>query len=599
MILQSLVHLYDELSRQGKVAKEGWGIAKVSHRLVINTSGQLIGIISARRKVLRGKKEKEIPTEMIVPLPVIRAVGIKANFLCDSSSYMLGVDDKGKPERTRKCFEASKELHHHILDHCTSMEAKAILAFFDSWDVTKALDNHFVKDNLDDILAGSNFLLQIDGTDATEVPEIREAWEKYYNGTGSGEADSAVGPCLVTGKENQPIAVLHPKIKGVMGAQSSGANLVSFNAAAFCSYGHDGEQGKNAPVSEEAALAYGTALNYLLADDRHRKIFGDTTVVYWSEHAADVYQDCFMDMLGDDSGIGDKELDDILASIKNGVPADLNGVTIDPEEPFYILGLAPSAARISVRFFFRNTFGNVISALEAHQERMRLVHASWEKDRIPLWQILKATANPHSKDSASSPLLAGSLMVSIFNNSRYPEAVYQNILRRIYSDRDEAADAGKKAIQKVSYVKAVFIKACLLKNYQKDWEGKIQMAVNEKCNDVSYVLGRLFSVLENIQQAANPNINTTIKDRYFNSACATPASVFPVLLKLANAHLGKLDQPKAVFFKKKLGALMDKIVMPDTGTPLPHRLTLDEQGAFVLGYYQETQERFAGKKEEK
>lgn len=125
------------------------------------------------------------------------------------------------------------------------------------------------------------------------------------------------------------------------------------------------------------------------------------------------------------------------------------------------------------------------------------------------------------------------------------------------------------------------------------------MAVNEKCNDVSYVLGRLFSVLENIQQAANPNINTTIKDRYFNSACATPASVFPVLLKLANAHLGKLDQPKAVFFKKKLGALMDKIVMPDTGTPLPHRLTLDEQGAFVLGYYQETQERFAGKKEEK
>lgn len=353
------------------------------------------------------------------------------------------------------------------------------------------------------------------------------------------------------------------------------------------------------PVSEEAALAYGTALNYLLADDRHRKIFGDTTVVYWSEHAADVYQDCFMDMLGDDSGIGDKELDDILASIKNGVPADLNGVTIDPEEPFYILGLAPSAARISVRFFFRNTFGNVISALEAHQERMRLVHASWEKDRIPLWQILKATANPHSKDSASSPLLAGSLMVSIFNNSRYPEAVYQNILRRIYSDRDEAADAGKKAIQKVSYVKAAFIKACLLKNYQKDWEGKIQMAVNEKCNDVSYVLGRLFSVLENIQQAANPNINTTIKDRYFNSACATPASVFPVLLKLANAHLGKLDQPKAVFFKKKLGALMDKIVMPDTGTPLPHRLTLDEQGAFVLGYYQETQERFAGKKEEK
>lgn len=122
------------------------------------------------------------------------------------------------------------------------------------------------------------------------------------------------------------------------------------------------------------------------------------------------------------------------------------------------------------------------------------------------------------------------------------------------------------------------------------------MAVNENCNDISYVLGRLFSVLENIQLSANPGINSTIKDRYFNSACATPASVFPVLLKLVNAHLGKLDQPREIYFKKKLGALTDKIAMPDTGTPLPHRLTLDEQGAFVLGYYQETQARYAGKR---
>lgn len=122
------------------------------------------------------------------------------------------------------------------------------------------------------------------------------------------------------------------------------------------------------------------------------------------------------------------------------------------------------------------------------------------------------------------------------------------------------------------------------------------MAVNENCNDISYVLGRLFSVLENIQKSANHGSNSTIKDRYFNSACATPAAVFPLLWKLTNAHLGKLDQPKAAYFKKKLGMLMDKIAMPDTGTPLPHRLTLDEQGAFVLGYYQETQARYAGKR---
>lgn len=595
MILQSLVHLYDELSRQGKVARAGWGIAKISHRLIINDSGKLMGVVSARKKVIRGKKEREIPNEMVVPLPVSRSSGVKANFLFDSSSYLLGVDDKGKPERTRQCFEAAKELYHHLLEHCTSPEARAILAFFDSWEVENARNYEAVANNLDDILAGSFFLFQVNGTDATEVPEIREVWEEYYRKEATPVDESDSGTCLVTGKENQPIMVIHPKIKGVRGAQSSGAALVSFNGDAFCSYGHDGEQGKNAPVSVEAAQAYGTALNYLLSDDKHHKVCGDTTVVYWAEHGEDACAEVFTGMMGDDSRIEDKDLDDIISHIKQGKLVDLKGITIDPEEPFYILGLAPSAARVSVRFFLRNSFGNVIKSLAAHHERMKICHAEWEKDRIPFWQILKATANPHSKDGASSPLLAGRLMVSLFNNTRYPEAVYQNIIRRIYSDRDE----DDKGIKKISYVKAAFIKASLLKNYQKDWEGKIQMAVNENCRDVSYVLGRLFAVLENIQQAANPNVNTTIKDRYFNSACATPASVFPVLLKLTNAHLGKLEQPRAVFFKKKLGNLLDKIAMPDTGTPLPHRLTLDEQGAFVLGYYQETQERFAGKKEDK
>lgn len=598
MILQSLVHLYDELSRQGKVAKEGWGIAKVSHRLVLDEAGNLIGIVSARKTVLRGKKEKEIPSEMVVPKPVIRASGVKANFLCDNSGYFLGVDDKGKPGRTKECFEAAGALHHQILDGCHSAEARAILNYFDHWNVDKAREHPLIQGNLEDILAGANFLIQVGRRDVTDIPDIRKAWEDYFK-SGGEEGNEETGQCLITGKKDEPIAVLHPKIKGVLGAQSSGANLVSFNAPAFCSYGYDGEQGKNAPVSEEAANAYGTALNFLLADRTHAKVLGDTTVVYWSEHAEEAYQDGFLGMMGDDGGLTDKELDDVLTHVKEGEPADISGITVNPDEPFYILGLAPNAARISVRFFLRNTFGDVMKHMEAHEERMRIVHPSWEKNRIPLWRVLKATANPHSRDSASSPLLAGSLLKSVFMDGKYPEAVFQNILRRIFSDHDEPAGGGKPAVYKVSYVKAAMVKAYLLKNCGTKWEGKIQMAVNENCNDISYVLGRLFSVLENIQQSANPGINSTIKDRYFNSACATPASVFPVLWKLANAHLGKLDQPKAVYFKKKLGMLMDKIAMPDRGTPLPHRLTLDEQGAFVLGYYQETQARYAGKKEDK
>ncbi|WP_297028080.1 type I-C CRISPR-associated protein Cas8c/Csd1 [uncultured Dialister sp.] len=599
MILQSLVHLYDELSRQGKVAREGWGIAKVSHRLVLDEEGGLIGIVSARKKVLRGKKEKEIPSDMMVPLPATRSSGVKANFLCDNSSYFLGVDNKGKPERTKECFEAARALHHQILDGCHSAEARAILSYFDHWDVAGARDNPLVQTNLEDILGGSNFLFHVGNKDVSDIPEIRDAWERYYR-SGSGEEDTIKGQCLITGKKDMPIATLHPKIKGVLGAQSSGANLVSFNAPAFCSYGYDGEQGQNAPVSEEAANAYGAALNFLLADRTHAKVMGDTTVVYWSEHGEEAYQDGFLGMMGDEGGLTDEELDDVLAHMKEGRSSDIGGISVSPDEPFYILGLAPNAARISVRFFLRNTFGDILKNLAAHEERMKIVHSSLEKERIPLYWILKAMDNPDCrKESAPSTFWAGKLTNAILINGYYPEAVYKNIMRRVFLCHEKSSGGGKNKEKKIDYIKASFIKAYLLKNCGMKWEGKIQMAVNENCNDISYVLGRLFSVLENIQKSANHGINSTIKDRYFNSACATPAAVFPLLWKLTNAHLGKLDQPKAAYFKKKLGMLMDKIAMPDTGTPLPHRLTLDEQGAFVLGYYQETQARYAGKKEEK
>lgn len=599
MILSALVHLYEELCKQGKIQAEGWGIAKVTHRILLDKEGHLCGIISARKKVQRGKKETEVPCEMCVPLPVTRSSGVKANFLCDNSSYFLAVDAKGKVQRTIQCFEAAKELHHQVLAHCHSPVAKAILHFFDTWGFDKAEKDSLIQENLEDIIAGSNFVFQVDGVDAIEDEEIKRSWE-IFQGTSQADEDSTSlsGQCLITGEENQKIALLHPKIKGVLGAQTAGANLVSFNAPAFCSYGGDGEQGKNAPVSERAAFAYGSALNALLADRSHSQIIGDTTIVYWSEHGISACQDFMMSFLGNHAGLDDHTLDTIVTHMRDGLPVDLEGVEISPDEPFYILGLAPNAARISVRLFFRNTFSKLVTNLSLHQDRMKLDGPSWEKQNIPLWKTLKATANPNGKEQAASPLMAGSLFRAVLQNAKYPESVFQNIMLRVFADRDKDAEGGKAAIQKISHSKAAFIKAYLLKNGKEQWEGKLQMALNENCNDISYVLGRMFSLLENIQQSANPTINTTIKERYFNSACATPASVFPILLKLANTHLAKLDERKAVYFKKRMGALMDKIIMPEEGIPFPARLTLEEQGAFILGYYQETQARYKGKEEE-
>lgn len=599
MILSALVHLYEELCKQGKIQAEGWGIAKVTHRILLDKEGHLCGIISARKKVQRGKKEKEVPCEMCVPLPVTRSSGVKANFLCDNSSYFLAVDAKGNVQRTIQCFEEAKKLHHRVLEHCHSPVAKAILHFFDTWGSDKAEKDSLIQENLEDIIAGRNFVFQVDGVDAIEDEEIRRSWENFQ-GTSQANKDSTslAGQCLITGAENQKIALLHPKIKGVHGAKTMDRNLVSFNEPSFCSYGGDDEQGKNAPVSEWAAFAYGSALNALLADQSHTQIIGDTTIVYWSEHGISACQDFMMSFLGNHAGLDDHTLDTIVTHMRDGLPVDLEGVEISPDEPFYILGLAPNAGRISVRLFWRNTFRELAMNLSLHQERMKLAGPSWEKQNIPLWKTLKATVNPRAKGQAASPLMSGNLFRAVLQNTNYPESVFQNIMLRVFADQDKEAERGKSAIQKISHTKAAFIKAYLLKNGKKHWEGNLQMALNENCNDVSYVLGRMFSLLENIQQSANPTINTTIKERYFNSACATPAFVFPILLKLANTHLSKLDERKAVYFKKKMGALMDKIMMPDEGIPFPARLTLEEQGAFILGYYQETQARYKGKEEE-
>lgn len=600
-MLEELVELYDELCKQGKVLPEGWGMAKVSHKIQLDKEGNFKGIISAKEKikVKNGKKEVEIAPTRKVPLPVIRTIGVKANFLCDTPTYLLGVAKDGNKERANECFEAARKLHHKVLDHCPATEAKAILAFFDTWDYEHAETDPMIQERIEELASANNLIFTVDGKDTTTNPDIEETWESYLTISKEMAKDTVKGQCLVTGKKNQPIAILHPKIKGVAGAKTTGANLVSFNEPAFCSYGKDKKQGENSPISEHAAFAYSTALNQLLADRRHTQIIGDMTVVYWSKHAITAAQDVIAARLGNAEESKMHGWDEIIRQIQKGLTVDIDGETLEKSEPFYILGLAPNASRIAVRFFEKNTFGEVLKKLEAHQERMELQGPEWEKGEIPLWRILKETVNPNSKENCISPLIAGSLLRSILTDSKYPESLYHQMLLRVFKDQDKPAEAGSKAIYKVSHTKAAFIKAYLLKNATKHWEGKLQMAVNTKTKDISYVLGRLFSVLEDIQLKAIPEINATIKRRYFNSACTTPAAVFPILLKLTNSHISKFEKSKAIYYKKKLGALMDQIEMPNAGMPFPKRLNLEEQGAFVLGYYQETQARYVKKQEEK
>lgn len=632
MILQSLVHLYEELKEQGKIESPGWGRAKVSHRIVLGSNGELLGIISAKVKVKSKNREFERPCDMTVPEPVNRTSGVKAGFLYGGILYFFGFADNSKIEkikdeearkkkklaqeaRAKECFVASKRHHHEILDGCQSPAAKAVLNFFDTWNPEAAEENPIIRQQIEDLYKSSGFIFEYNGIDVHKDPEVQKAWLNYKQAE-SMQTDEKRGQCLVTGEKNQPIAILHPPIKGIRGARPSGARLVSFNWPSFESYGHHdspkgknskGEkngQGLNAPVSKYAAYAYGAALNYLLANRNHVHMLSNTTVVSWVENAQDVYTN-FYDacMYGVNSGLSDKDIQEALGNLIRGLPVEIDENTLNPNEIFYILGLSPNTSRASVRLFIRNSFGTVMKNVWEHQERMRIEGFPPETSWIPFNILIEETVNQNLKKKETfqgekaSPVMVGNLTRAVMNGQPYPEAVYRNILLRVFLDRDKTDEKGKN-YSKINFIKAGFIKAYLLKNHSKRWEGQLKMALNENCKEIAYVLGRLFSVLEDIQKRANPQITSTIKDRYFNAACSTPAIIFPGLLKLSNAHLRKIDEKGSkIYYSKKLQNLLSYIPMPESGMPFPKRLSLEEQGAFILGYYQETQARYSKKEE--
>lgn len=596
MLLQALVHYYDIMAAQGKISKPGWCKAKISYALQIDEQGNLKQVIPLKEHKQRGKKEVEVPQIMDVPEGVIRSSGVASQFLWDSSSYMLGIDAKGKPERSLECFQAAQEKHQEILKRINCPYARALKNYFATWQPAKAIENKVLQPFLEDILKGANIVFTLDGKSYAQDDEVIAAtYSQWRQANGTGKQ----GQCLVTGKL-APIAKLHPKIKGVRGAQSSGANLISFNALAVESYGHEEDQGYNAPVSETAAFAYGTALNYLLAEDRHHMLLGDVTLVYWAEDGNELCTDvmkaaCF----NDSETISDDTLKYIFTQIRNGGTLKIGDEILNADNQFYVLGLSPNASRLSVRFFWHNTFGELLKNVALHQEQLQIVKPAFDnREFLPLWQILQETTNKNSSDKAASPLLEGAVLEAILNGTRYPQALLQNIIMRVRADQDNE----QKHIFKIGRTKAAIIKACLLRNY-KNAKEEVKVALDEKSNNPAYVLGRVFSVLEDIQEQAagcvHREINSTIKDRYFDSASATPNIIFPLLYKLSAHHLKVVKRYKpglAVILEKRMRDILDKIDI--TTNPIPQHLSLDAQGMFILGYYHQTQQRYT-KKEEK
>lgn len=600
MILQALVQCYEALAEKGELEKPGWSPVKVSWGLELDENGQVLSLLPMGGTDAKGK---QVPQSMKLPDPVKRSSGVAANFLCDNSAYMLGIDAKGKPERTRECFAACVRKHMEILEYVQHPMAKAILRFFENWKPESAAQNPVIQPHLEMLLKGGNiiFVMEDEAGEtqfAQDIPEIRSAWDEAYTKTD----DAVIGRCLVTGKE-EPIAILHPSIKGVMGAQSSGASLVSFNAPAFESYGkemaRDNQgQGRNAPVGKYAAFAYGAALNYMIQQRNYHGRLGDTTLIYWAEGAEPAYGDVFMAMMcmGDDdkNEITQNELNGVMTALCQGQNVKWDNVPLNPENRFYILGLAPNESRLSVRFFLRDSFGAFVKHYQEHQERLNIVRPSFDnKETLSMWALLRETVkqNKNNRDKAPQPQprLVGELMRSVLTGSLYPAELFMQTEIRLRAEKN--VTRGKAAIIKAWLLRNV-VQVYKAQNEKHVYEEVLTVELNEQTTYLPYRLGRLFAVMEKIQKEANPNINTTIKDRYFNSACATPALVFPTLVNLAQKHLNKIGGA-SVYYEKMMTELYSSI-----NQSYPVRMSLQDQGIFQIGYYHQQQKLYT-KKEDK
>ncbi|MFA7346514.1 MAG: type I-C CRISPR-associated protein Cas8c/Csd1 [Desulfurivibrionaceae bacterium] len=561
MILHALNQYYERLCDDpvSAIPLLGFGAQKIHFALVIDSNGTLVqGPVDLRNREGR----RLTPMALIVPEAVKRTAGVAANFLWDNTGYVLGADNKDSPERALQCFAAFKELQHAVGDSLDDEGMMAVLRFLDAWNPENATGLPFWEE-----MAGQNVVFQLDGENRYihERPAIRAVWRAYSQQHGS----EITAPCLVTG-EVSPVARLHPAIKGVRGAQSSGAAIVSFNLSAFESYGK--KQSFNAPVSENVAFAYTTALNHLLRFDSRQKVLtGDTTFVFWAERETPV-EHFLGNVFGDTAEPSDDPADakavrDFLEAARDGkrLPA------IDPDVRFHILGLSPNAARLSVRFWLLSSTGEISKNVGQHFRDLAIERQFDFDPKYPnLWRLLRETAL-QGKSENIQPLLGGAVARAVFTGEPYPQSLLAAVIKRIRVDHN------------INYLRAVFIKACLVRKFRLTQQNpmEVKMALNKESTNVAYRLGRLFAALEKVQRDALPGINTTIRDRYYGSASATPKTVFPQLIRLAQHHIQKSEYGRVS--DKNIEEILQEVA------EFPSHLSLDQQGLFALGYYQQRQ----------
>lgn len=592
MLINALCDYYDVLKQQGKVLADGWSAVPVSYLVALKEDGTIDEIINYQKKEeIIGKKgtikERWVPRNVMFPKRTEKS-GIDPNIIEHRPLYLFGLnyvdgslveqDRTGKAKKSHEMFVAS---NLKFLEGLDSPVINAYRNFIKNWNPQNETENVH--------LLGlgkkyeSNFAFCLSGHPEQLVQEndvIGKQWETQWNEMQSGQRDQAViGQCAISGKM-EPLARIHGKIKGIYGGLATGSVFIGYNNDSECSYGK--EQAYNSNISERMMKKYTEALNYLLSDRRHKVLLDDITVVFWAADGDGNSEDMFMAMLmGESEGMSAQQMNDMLrkmfedAAGGNLVKKRLTSVEgINPDIDFYMIGMRPNSSRVSVKFVYKKKYAQVLWNLAQHQWDMQITE---EIRPISFARIRKNLVSPKSTNEKVNPALMSKVLEAAFQGTPYPAALLETIIRRIKTDTDA----------RINETQAGIIKACINRKskilYQKE---ELKVALDRENTNQAYLCGRLFAVLEKLQQDASGNtLNRTIKDAYFSSASSTPAVIFPKLLRLAQNHLNKVKH--AVYYSKLVGEIMNALT-----DEFPDVLRLEDQGRFMIGYYQQYQSFF-------
>lgn len=594
MLIKGLCDYYDILREKGEVLPDGYSIVPVKYKVSLTEQGEIDEIVSCQEEAqVPGKKPKLVPKDMVMPKRTEKP-GIDANIIEHRPLYIFGLNFSNDGFTTEDNTNKAKKSHQDFvtknlafIEGIDSPVVNAYRKFIENWRPEEEIENRYLLD-LGKNYSNSGFAFFLSGEPDKmlhEDSQLREQWEKYYEEKGDGEEEQYVAQCAVTG-ENAPIARIHGKIKGVYGGLATGSVLIGFNNSSENSYGN--EQSYNSNISKEVMRKYTEALNYLLKGRDHKITIDDITVIFWTMSKDSGYEDNVMAMLmGQPEGQDGIKTEEIIKDLLSR--GSQLGITerevedkfndIDENVDFYIAGLKPNSSRLSIKFILRKRYGDILMNIARFQgeiqirEPLRVISFDW---------ITKALdTNPNNGDGQVNPGLMAKLFEAVMYNSRFPVALLETLVRRVKTGKFNEG-------RYINDIRVGLMKAYLNRNEKEE----IKLALDNENRNQAYLCGRLFAVLEMLQkEAIGKNINTTIKDKYFASAAAKPATVFPKLLKLAQAHTSGLQEEKTkAHYNKLIGQIINEI-----NDEFPTTLSLVDQGKFIIGYYQQNQDFFVKK----